>query len=194
VAARVKWFRGSPFIRAVRHRLEGGAASRVRRSVSQTERGPLVSVYEWVARLLGTQPIRVRIATDAFTFHCGNSVCHVRPVVWCSDTGSAGKVLALGDEPPPPGALPVNLTSGQALHLPTKLRGEALKAVLARGFRGLGGEGTFQRPEVIFENDAVLTDAFGGQQRDALRQAASSAGAFGSRFGRRQGEGSTDAG
>jgi hypothetical protein len=42
--------------------------------------------------------------------------------------------------------------------------------------------GTIQRPEVVFHNDAVLAVGFDGRQREALRQAASDAGAFGSRF------------
>jgi hypothetical protein len=139
------------------------------------------SIYDFLARLLGTKPIRVRLASDAFTFRCGHSQSHVRPVVWCASAGPP-KILAIGDDAPLHGAMLVELSSPQALALPLHVRKQGLTAVLARGFRGLGAEATIQRPEIIFENDTVLAAVFEGEQREALRKAALATGAIGSRF------------
>ena len=102
-------------------------------------------------------------------------------MVWCASAESS-KLLAVGDDAPPQGAVLVDLSSPQALALPLHVRKQGLAAVLARGFRGLRAEATIQRPEIIFENDTVLAAAFAGDQRDALRKAALATGAIGSRF------------
>ncbi len=142
----------------------------------------MVSGYEFLARLLGTKPIHVTLTSDAFTFSCGDTRFHVRPQVWFDHTGSSGKVLAVGDQPPPAGAVAVEVTSPQVLAISREVRQKALEAVLFLGFKALAHTGTFQRPEIIFHSDSVLARGFDGQQREALRQAASVARAFGSRF------------
>jgi hypothetical protein len=54
--------------------------------------------------------------------------------------------------------------------------------MLVVGFKKLAGTGTFQRPEVVFRNDGILSRGFENQQREALRQAALAAHAAGARF------------
>jgi hypothetical protein len=61
-------------------------------------------------------------------------------------------------------------------------RQKALEAMLAVGFRKLAVTGTFQRPEVVFCNDGVLSASFNNEQRVALQQAALALGAAGVRF------------
>ncbi len=70
----------------------------------------MLSVYELLARLLGTQPIHVSLAADVFTFLCRDTTVHIRPLVWVEHAGPAGRVLAVGDEPPPADGMAVDLT------------------------------------------------------------------------------------
>jgi hypothetical protein len=142
----------------------------------------LPSVYEWLARLLGTQPIHVSLAAEVFRFSCGDSRVHIRPLVWVAHAGPAGRIVAVGDEPPPAGGIAVDLISSQDPTISLALRQKALEAVLFVGFKKLGGTGSIQRPEIIFHNDNVLAPRFENKQREALRQAALAARAFGTRF------------
>jgi len=142
----------------------------------------LISAYEFLARLIGTKPIHVTLASDAFTFSRGDTRFHVRPQVWLDRVGPSGAIVAIGDQPPPAGAEPLDVTSARVAVMAPGVRQKALEAVLFLGFKALQHPGTFQRPEVVFHNDALLAVPFDGQQREALRQAASAARAFASRF------------
>lgn len=140
----------------------------------------LIAFYELLAKLLGTKPIRVHLTSDTFIFRCGLTESHVRPVVWCAADSTT--VLSVGDEAPPAGGLPVHLASSEAFALPFRVRQQALRAALARGFKTLQSEAAIQRPEIIFHNDDVLATAFEGQQRESLRLASLGLGAQGVRF------------
>lgn len=142
----------------------------------------LIAFYELLAKLLGTKPIRVHLTSDTFIFRCGLTESHVRPVVWCAAAAASTTVLSVGDEAPPAGGLPVHLPSSEALALPFRVRQQALRAALARGFKTLQAEATIHRPEIIFHNDDVLATAFEGQQTESLRQASMRLGAQGVRF------------
>jgi hypothetical protein len=142
----------------------------------------LASFYEPLARILNTKPIHVRIARDAFTFRCGDTEFHLRPLVWWSSADPKGKVLAVDGEPVPPAAVPLDLCAPDTLAVSMEVRQRALQAVLAYGFKRMSPEATFQRPVVVFEADVALAHPFEGQQREALRRAASAVGAFGSEF------------
>jgi hypothetical protein len=84
-----------------------------------------MSVYDFLARFLGTTPIRVRLTPDAFIFQCGQTESHVRPLAWCSGAGVSAKILTVGDEVPLAGGLPVPLSSPEALALPLRVRQRA---------------------------------------------------------------------
>jgi hypothetical protein len=139
----------------------------------------LISAYELLARLIGTQPIHVSLAADAFTFSCGDIRFHVRPQVWLD---RAGTIVATGEQQSQAGLEPLNVTSAHVGVIPPAIRQKTLEAILSLGFKALAPVATIQRPEVVFHNDAVLAVVFDGRQREALRQAASAAGAFGIRF------------
>lgn len=139
-------------------------------------------LYAVFAKLLGTTPIHVRLAADAFTFSRGETRVHVRPLAWFDGADSSRKVVAVGDQPPPPRAFAVDLTSADALAFPAEVCQAALEAVLFFGLKALAQTGTFQRPEIVFQNDGVLAKTFGNEQRQALSNAVSAAHAFGSRF------------
>ncbi len=142
----------------------------------------MASLYEFFARLLGTKPIHVSLAADAFTFSRGDTRVQIRPLVWLEHEGATARIVAIGDKPPPPGAIAVDLASSRVVRLPSPLRQRALEAVLFQGLKSLSHQGTIQRPEIIFHGDSILAPAFDSQQRDALEQAASRARAFGTRF------------
>jgi hypothetical protein len=143
----------------------------------------VASLYEWLAWLIGTQPINVDLASDAFTFSRRDTRVNVRPVVWVEDFGQSSKIVAVGDEAPPAGAVRVDISSPLAVTLSSELRQRALEAVLIVGLKSLAHTGTFQRPEIIFHNDILLARGFDDEQRRALTQACVRARAFGTRFG-----------
>ncbi len=154
-----------------------------RQSVCQSERRTDVrSLYDLLARVLGTRPIYVRLAPEAFLFACGDVQTHVRPVVWFDGVGASAKIVALGDQPPPAGAVPMDLAASPVETVPLALRQNGLNALIRFGLKSLGGTGTIQRPVVVFQNDAILARAFGNDQRRALAEAAAANKLAGTRF------------
>jgi hypothetical protein len=139
----------------------------------------LISAHELLARFLGTKPIHVSLAADAFTFSCGDIRFHVTPQVWLD---RAGTIVATGDQPSQAGVEPLNVTSAHGGVIPSAVRQKILEAILSLGFKALAPLATIQRPEVVFHNDAVLAAWFEGRQREALRQAVAATGGAGSRF------------
>ena len=140
------------------------------------------ALYELLARLLGTKPIRVNLALDAFTFSCGDTTVHLRPLVWLEHAGPTARILAVGYDAPPAGGIAVDLTSSHNAAISLAMRQRALEALLGVGFKKLAGTATFQRPEVVVRNDSILSQGFENEQREALRQAALAAHAVGVRF------------
>jgi hypothetical protein len=140
------------------------------------------SAYEFLARIFGTKPIRIRLAPDAFVFSQGESRNRIRPIVWFEPAASSGPILAVGDQSPPPNAVAVDLAADGIAAIPVAQRERALEAVLRFGVKSLRNPATIavQRPEVIFENDELLAAAFDHKQREALINAVG--WAFGCRF------------
>jgi hypothetical protein len=139
----------------------------------------LNSLYEFLARPIGTKPIYVSLAVDAFTFSVGEARFHVKPQVWLNRVGPSTTIVATGDQLPPAGAELLQVMSPKALAVPPDVRQKALEAILFQGLKALAHAGTVQRPEIVFHNDAVLAGGFDCQQREALSKAASAA--FGER-------------
>jgi hypothetical protein len=131
------------------------------------------SAYEWLASVCGTQPIRVRLATQAFTFSHGDSRAELTPVVWFADSTDDKCIVAVGEDPVAAGAVSVDLMDQRVMSIPMARRQRALWAILHLGIKRLRNPARFaiQLPEVIFTNDQVLASAFDNQQRQALVQA-----------------------
>lgn len=140
------------------------------------------SAYEFLARIFGTKPIRIRLAAEAFVFSQGESRNQIRPIVWFEPAASSGRIVAVGDQSPPANAVAVHLLADGIAAIPVAQRERALEALLRFGIRTLRNPGTIavQRPEVIFENDKLLAAAFEHKQREALTRAVD--WAFGCRF------------
>ena len=138
--------------------------------------------YEKLAWVLGTKPVEINFAEDAFTFSCGDATIRVTPIVWLEQSDCAAQVVAVGDDPPQSPANPVYLTSAQIDTLPVATRQKALESLLDVGMRQLPSGRRLQRPVIVFRNDNILAHAFENEQREALRQVASAALAVEVRF------------